>query len=489
MSGIYSLYKKMSHLTMVSTLAFFVSDRISGLWDENRRYVCKSIKKNVDYKQKNPSSIKDLKIAYVCDEMTYKSFSDLTDSVYLTPWNWYEILEKEKPDIFFCESAWSGIGEYGDCWRGRIYKSDKVKYNNRKVLFNILEYCEANGIKTVFWNKEDPTFFGNTSYDFIDTALHFNYIFTTAEECVERYKERGAKHVYVLPFGFSPKLFNPMDSCEKENRAVFAGSWYPEHKERCKQMKAMFDEVLEKGIRLHIFDRNADVKETVNVFPEEYQDYVHGKVPFEELGKEIKKSQYGININTVVNSSTMFARRVYEMMACNVCVISNESQGIRNQFPERVWFVGEEFDTSKTKGICRANVQEVLEKHTNESRLRNIFKEIYGIAESEKICVAIITDAPKDDCENEYVQVRYYKNLQDITDENYFILEDECTFSPDEIYGMLVHYQYLDSNVAIRISESDRYCFVEENKYKDALISVKLMNSVINNKLIQIYSV
>lgn len=480
----------MSHLTMVSTFAFFVSDRVSGIWNKHRRYVCKPIKKVMEHVDKKPCDMKELKIAYVCDEMTYKSFRDLTKSVYLTPWNWFDVLEQEKPDIFFCESAWSGIGEYTDCWRGRIYKSDKVKYNNRKVIFNILEYCKANGIKTVFWNKEDPTFFGNTSYDFIDTALHFEYIFTTAEECVEEYKKLGAKNVFVLPFGFSPKLFNPMNSSEKENRAVFAGSWYPEHQERCKQMREMFDEVLKNGIDLRIYDRNADIKETVNVFPEEYQSYVHGKIPFEKLGAEIKKSQYGININTVVNSSTMFARRVYEMMACNVCIISNESQGIKRQFPGKVWFVGEPFDIAKTEAICRENVQEVLLKHTNECRLKKMLEEMKYPTEVQKVSVAIVSKEHKENKKDENIDIHYYENLDDINGEEQFvIMESESGLHSKQISEMMIHYQYLEPTVAVKYSGINRYRIVDATDYRDTLLPMIKLDSIKKKEKIQVYSI
>ncbi len=487
MSGLYSLYKKINHLPIVSTLAFFVSDRISGIWNENRRYVCKSIQKPEAIPPKSSKLMKDLKIAYVCDEMTYKSFHDLTQSVYITPWNWYEMLENEKPDLFFCESAWSGIAKYKDCWRGRIYKSDRVKYNNRKVLFQILEYCNANGIPTVFWNKEDPTYFGNTNNDFIDTALHFDYIFTTAEECVEKYKKRGAKNVFVLPFGFSPKLFNPMNSTEKENRAVFAGSWYPMHTERCRQMRAVFDEVLKHDIMLQIYDRNSDIKETLNIFPEEYKAYVHDKIPFEKLGEEIKKSHYGININTVVNSSTMFARRVYEMMACNVCIISNESQGIKKQFPQRVWFAGEDFDVSKIEEICRVNVQEVLSKHTNESRLKKILEDIGYPVEEDIVSIAVVSKTHKGMVQHENLLLCYYETLETVEDVQYVIVDEHMTI--EQIQQMLVHYQYLEDTVAIGCFEGDRYGITDTDEYQGVLFPISRLNSVKNKEKIAVYCI
>lgn len=488
MSLLYAIYKKLNHLTFVSTLVFFISDRIAGIWNANRRYVCKKIEKKIHIDKEAIKSLEDLKIAYVCDEMTYRSFQNLTESVYITPWNWHEVLEKERPDIFFCESAWSGIEDYKDCWRGRVYKSDKVRYNNRKVLFNILEYCKENGIKTVFWNKEDPTFFGNTAYDFIDTALHFEYIFTTAEECVEKYKELGGKNVFVLPFGFSPKLFNPMNSQKKENRAVFAGSWYHEHQERCKQMQKMFNEIIDRKIDLQIYDRNANLKETINVFPKEYQAYVHGQIPFDKLGEEIKKSQYGININTVVNSSTMFARRVYEMMACNVCIISNESQGIRKQFGDRVWFIGSPFDISNVKEICRQNVQEVMSKHTNYYRLKKMIEDMQYPYESPKTTVALVTKTYRNEKGNDNLIIHCYEDMNHIADEEYVIIENQISFHADSINQMLVHYQYLDKDISIQYSE-DRYCISETIQHEDVLLPKSMLGRVKQEKTILVYGI
>lgn len=489
MSVLYGIYKKLSHNFLMSTAAYFVSDYVQPIWNPNRRYVIKTHIENLSYEDVKKNGSDGVKIAYICDEMTYQNFHNLTPSVYLTPWNWYEVLEKEKPDVLFCESAWSGIYAFDGCWRGRIYKNSKVKYNNRKILFNILEYCEKKHIKTVFWNKEDPTYFGNKQYDFVDTALRFEYIFTTCVECVQRYKQLGHTQVEVLAFGFSPQIYNPMDTFQKKNTAIFAGSWYPDQKRRCKDMEQIFQLVLKNGIDLEIYDRNANTKHTVNHFPDAYKKYVKGYVPFEKMGEKVKHAQYAININTVTDSETMFARRVFEMMASNSCLISNESKGIRRQFSKRVWFINENFDRKHLKEVCRENVQEVLTKHTNIIRMKQVLKVLGMKEDEEKICIGIITREQQKTEKRKNIEVSYYSELARLPDNiQYFIISDKESFSIDKIIQMLVHYQYLKKDVGVFFSEQ-RYQIGESYEVNDTLFPYQELEKVQQGNMVKKYGI
>jgi len=308
------------------------------------------------------------RIAFVCDEMTWQNFKEECNAVFVTPANWREAFEKFKPEIFFCESAWRGIEAEKNCWDMRVWKNPKSRYENRKDLFNIVKYCKENGIKTVFWNKEDPTNFDV----FVETALWFDYIFTTAEECIPRYKSRGCYRVYLLSFGVSDRIFYFDGAIKKENTAVFAGSWFADHPERCKDMRGIFDLVLAKNIELIIYDRQSGTKHSSMKYPEKYQKYIHPSVAYDELGNIYRKSRYAITINTVTDSETMFARRVFEIMACGCVVISNESKGLRAMFGKRIWFYRDDFDSSKEAEIVQQNVREVMEKHTCGKRMREM---------------------------------------------------------------------------------------------------------------------
>lgn len=379
-SLLYHTYKKFQDLPIVSTLSFlvyikirpFLARRLKGLLFQSSSRPQKRIAEKAE-------KINGLKIAFICDEMTYRDFKEECQAIYLTPDNWKKVMKEEKPDFLFCESAWSGIFEYPDCWRCRIYRNHYVLFEHRKELLRILSYCRNQDIPTVFWNKEDPVFFGNKRYDFVDTALKFDYVFTTAKECIPYYQERGHRKVFVLMFGFSPSIFYYLPGVRKKNTAVFAGSWYADQPERCRDMEEIFDEIISKGISLEIYDRHYGSANPIHQFPEKYSRFLRPKVKYEELVKIYNQADYGIDINTVKNSETMFARRVFELMACGMIVISNESLGLKRLFNNRIWFIGEAFDQNRKEAIRRENMAEVNQKHTCKKRLEEIVEKVETI--------------------------------------------------------------------------------------------------------------
>lgn len=372
----YKIYKKVEKIPLFVTCIHFIYSQLIPIITKNYKPV-KYNSKNINFKErkyKKYEDLKNIKIAIIADDMTYENYKTLCDVFFLTPDNWLEIMTKYEPDVFFCESAWSGIKEYKDAWRGKIYKNQNIKYENRRVLFDILDFCKKSNIKTIFWNKEDPIYFNDKFHNFSDTALKFDYIFTTAFECVEKYKKMGHKNVFVSSFGFSPELFNFDSKIKKQEKAVFVGSWYSDHLNRCKDMEKIFDMLLEKKITLEIYDRHYASSNPINQFPERYKPYIHKAVSYKELSSILNGSRFAVNINTEKNSKTMFARRVFELMACKCIVISNDSIGMREMFGNNVWFEGEDFNINDAEKICEENYKFVMEHCTNTIKLKEILK-------------------------------------------------------------------------------------------------------------------
>lgn len=404
---IYSFYKKYEDNFVVLNLAQFLYHRILPIFKGKSNGKELSTKKN--------ESALNVKIAFICDDMTYADFCCECNSVFITPYNWKEVLRNFKPDILFCESTWSGISEHKNCWRGKIYKNHKVKFETRRELLKILEYCQKNNIKTVFWNKEDPTFFGNMRYDFVDTALKFEYIFTTADECVNKYKAFGHRNAHTLRFGFSPSIFNPLNSRPNENKAFFAGSWYNDQAKRCEEMVEIFDMLENNKMDFDIIDRQSNSKNPVHKFPQKYNSYIQKAMPFSELGQRLKKYRFAININTVTDSKTMFARRVFEMMAENKVIISNFSVGMKDMFGQRVWFAGQKFDFTEQESICSENLHEVFLNHTCRHRLEEILDVCGFLVEKKNKNVLIILENVENGVlwkKNKNVTLVYKKGLE-----------------------------------------------------------------------------
>ncbi|MEJ5083786.1 FkbM family methyltransferase [Ochrobactrum sp. MYb379] len=326
--------------------------------------------------EKVASFASHIKVATILDEFSFGSFACEFIAIPVNPNNWRERFESERPDLFFCESAWSGPDSVSRPWKGQVYASVNFKNENRGALLSILKYCKVHGIPTVFWNKEDPTHFDDKVHDFIKTAQLFDYVFTSSAECVERYKqEYGCKNVFALPFATQPRIFNPIEYAENRTRdIVFAGSWYAVHKERSLLMERVLDRFLADGYSLKIIDRYFGTTDQNHIFPERFCPYLLPPVSHKQLDKVYKSSLFGLNFNTVTDSTTMFARRVFELMSSNTLVLSNYSAGVNAMFGENVVFV--DLEPSRLKALSDENVDairesalcDVLENHTYEKR-------------------------------------------------------------------------------------------------------------------------
>lgn len=318
-----------------------------------------------------------LKVAFIADEFTYNSFKDEFSAVVLEPDTWREQFEIDKPDIFFCESAWSGVDSKRRPWKGRIYASVNFARENRTILLEILAYCRQKGIPTLFWNKEDPTHYPDRKHDFVKTAALFDYVFTSAEECVAQYKkDYGLKNVFALPFATNPRLFNPLETAVRSNKVVFAGSWYANHIERSKAMEQILDSLIASGYEPEIYDRYYGDPDPLHIWPEKYLPYIKPGQPHDQMPAVYKSSQLGLNFNTVTESSTMFARRVFELMSSNTLVVSNYSKGVAEMFGDLVVFADQDpgrlgrLSEAERDLIREQALQLVLTEHTYAKRWR-----------------------------------------------------------------------------------------------------------------------
>lgn len=478
--------------------------------------------KNQELKQ-----IDKIKVAFIADEFTYNSFKYEFKAVYITPKNWKSKFEKENIDIFFCESAWRGLK---NSWRGKIYKKMKKNKENRTILFEIIEYCKQNNIPTIFWNKEDPPHYKNEKFSFADTARHFDYIFTSSDKCLEHYKKDfNHPNVNTLMFAGQPKLFNPLNlTDEKIDKIIFAGSYYPEFPERCELMDFIFDELIEDGQDMMIYDRSYYRAKHRN-YPEKYIKYTVPTISHEETAEVYKKMQWGLNINTITDSSTMFARRIFELALTYNNIITNYSLGVDEIFGDNVFVFDRDeslpnFNNSYDEKKLN-NLYNVLENHTYKKRWQQILdtiefkykdkKEditiIFKLDENNSIdkiidkfeainypdkLLYIITDSDNIDMNN-YPQIKkiyttsnknYKKQMKKDIKSEFWIICD-MTIDNDFIKHALLHYQYLNKRFSIFSSE-DKFKISIENDLINKVISKKRLEYLNEDNLeIESYSI
>ena len=110
-------------------------------------------------------------------------------------------------------------------------------------------------------------------------------------------------------------------------------------------------------------------------FPPEYQPYIVGTLPFDQIDKAYKGYRYAINLNSIKQSQTMFARRVFELLASNTITVSNFSRGVRLLFGDLVITTdsGSEMvrhlnkvanDDTHSRKLRLAALRKVMQEHT-----------------------------------------------------------------------------------------------------------------------------
>ena len=319
-------------------------------------------------------------VAAILDTFTESALRHELDLVLLSPEHWRDQLEKARPVCLFVESAWRGNS---GGWKDRIVHYEDSVDN---PLRGVLEYCRSAGIPTVFWSKEDPPHFDN----FLGAAREFDHVFTSDSDCLPRYRAAlGHDRIHVLPFAAQPRVHNPSrDRSWPKYPVCFAGSWvsrrYPE---RAEALRVLLDGALPHG--LHIFDRNLtrgdfglDYR-----FPDEYKEAIRGTLTYDEMLTAYRCYDVMLNVNTITESPTMFARRAFESLACGTPVVSQDSVGMRQMLGGHVRVTKSANETSahieELLGDEEARIREghlayrhVHENHTYGHRMNEVFSRV-----------------------------------------------------------------------------------------------------------------
>jgi len=323
-----------------------------------------------------------MKIALISDDLTRISLK-VEDgiSIYnITPLNYMWILKYKKPDFLFVESAWNG---YKESWKYKIASyEDHPKRNNNK-LKKVVEYAKSLNIPTVFWNKEDSVHFDR----FIESAILFDYIFTVDENAIDMYKSLTDVPVDTLMFAIQPKIHNFSGFNYKYKKINFVGSYSKHiHYKRREWQDMFFKTCCENDFDIDVYNRNSERNQKIYGYPKFECLKEKNKIDYKKTVNVYKDYMISLNINTIVDSPTMFSRRLLEILACGRICITNPSLAIDNLFKDYVYVVNNKQELEallrrfKSIGIekeydkLESASQYIAQYHTWKCRLREVYK-------------------------------------------------------------------------------------------------------------------
>lgn len=269
----------------------------------------------------------DLRVGTILDEFSAESFGYEWETVPLKRDGWTSQLDSV--DFVFIESAWNGNG--GN-WKFKLTGSAGPS----PEIVELLEDCRHRGIPTVFWNKEDPPHFD----DFAPLAKLFDVVFTSDVRLVDKYSELlGHERVAPLAFAAQPAIHSPVRPAHNfaARDIAFAGMYFthkfPERRAQMDLLLGAADKVsprMEHG--LEIFSRFLGDDERYQ-FPGNLAERVVGSLPYRNLLTAYKNYKVFLNVNSVVDSPSMCARRIFEIIAAGTPVVSTPSAATKRFFP------------------------------------------------------------------------------------------------------------------------------------------------------------
>lgn len=424
------------------------------------------------------------RVGVIGDVYMYNFYKDVFTTVnYLSPSNYQEVLDQGL-DIIIYTTCWKGINN--EEWRG-------VKFREipKNALDNILSQSKEKNIKTVFQTIEDPS---NFEY-FLPLAEKFEYVFTTDIDCIDRYKN-VLKHdrVFYGEYGVNPQFNNPIGSRRNiRNAAFFAGSYPMRYAERCKDMEIIFDSILESDGKLLIADRNFDSNSEELNYPVKYQSSVLPPIQHSLLQKVHKLFRYNLNFNSIKQSPTMCAMRVYELQAQGNGLISNYANSVYNKFPgiriipfKQNMSFDFSNDTSWEEYRNKTNnIREVLNTKTSYQVVAKLLKNIGLSSEVKKNkTVAVICFEKTESImrsferqsyqekiiieESELINWNYLENQHDI---GYFCwFSDESEYEKYYINDLLNAFKYTNSSFITKdayFNNKGVYISGKEHEYTD----------------------
>ena len=271
-----------------------------------------------------------MRISLISDHLTQSCLELDCDVVNLTPINWRWMLRFKRPDFLLVESAWEG---YRNSWKYKVASYSNHPNRNNHQLAALVDFARNRGIPTVFWNKEDGVHFDR----FIASAKLFDHIFTVDRNCIPRYQSvvDPGTTVDTLMFPVQPATHGFDGFHFKHHRANFVGSYsHHIHDQRRAWQDIFFSAASSTGLGLTVVDRNSDRKSENYRYPALPDLTVLPAMPHRLTAKIYKDYLVSLNVNTIVDSETMYSRRLTEILACGGIAVTNPSPAVEKYFKD-----------------------------------------------------------------------------------------------------------------------------------------------------------
>src|SRR5699024_1085280 len=193
------------------------------------------------------------------------------------------------------------------------------------------------------------------------------------------------KTVASAPFSAQPLLHNPLPTTrEKDEDIAYGGTYYGDKYATRKQgLDFLFYESAPYG--LAIYERIHNDPNSPYKLPERFKRYARPSLSYPQMCEAYKAHPIHLNGNSVVDSPSMFSRRVVEISASGASVLSSPGRGVDETLagtvptvktPDEAHKVLQGWKDSEQQRHRQvwAALRHVYEAHTSAHRLTYMFR-------------------------------------------------------------------------------------------------------------------
>ncbi|BCW59943.1 glycosyltransferase [Arthrobacter sp. StoSoilB20] len=158
-----------------------------------------------------PINTQKLRVATILSPLSEQLWTYEWDCIAIQPQTWRKTLDSSTVSLFFVESSWLQSNEAWANFPG----SPTAR---RQLLSDIVEWCKARNIETVYWSRDSLPNRVELSHA-VDT---FDKILMTDGALLEEYRARfGQERFQAMGYAAQPKLHNPVRRRnEHQNRGI-----------------------------------------------------------------------------------------------------------------------------------------------------------------------------------------------------------------------------------------------------------------------------
>jgi len=246
------------------------------------------------------------------------------------------------------------------------HKPDYVIFEGYQptAFFALMNLCKEKGIGSIYWAIEDPVLYDYT----IPFVIKADFAFTTAVECIDKYRERSLK-VDLLTFACNPKYHKTGHYKEEYALDIALQASYYNQPSRIRGYDIVLDPALQGDYSINIWGAYWETELGKQRLGQKHNMF-KGYFPNHDLPDLCASAKIILGVQCDDTSLTQTSMRPYEVLGCRGFHLTQ-----RTFATEAIFKDGEHLVTAGTAAEASEKIKFYLENESERLRIANSGQE------------------------------------------------------------------------------------------------------------------